>query len=296
MSTIIQKLTDENRELALSLAAAQAEAQKWKAAHDEMVARNALLRDRPDLPLERTKAYSLFMAQHEEVQAEAQELREKLGRVEALPKQWRAQSERVRQETSGVPFYDGARTGHISCADQLDAALSASEPVSPTPSASISAEAALPAESVPCRSCGGRGFIDLGPKTYEDCADCEQPAERESLPLMARREWMPNGAVLAGWVKGYCFFYDGHSGFAIGRRNIWDGTGDDKLSYRIADTDEHGLPVVEREAGMPLGAKYRWWHTAESEWVYESAWFALCTTEQQRIEDFNAQREQEGQR
>jgi len=33
------------------------EANHWKAAHDNMVMRNALLRQRPDLPIERIQAY-----------------------------------------------------------------------------------------------------------------------------------------------------------------------------------------------------------------------------------------------
>lgn len=41
----------------------EAERDQWKAAHDEMVVRNKLLRNRPDLPLERVTGYDEVMQQ-----------------------------------------------------------------------------------------------------------------------------------------------------------------------------------------------------------------------------------------
>lgn len=52
------------------------EARKWKAAHDEMVARNTLLRDRPDLPLERTEAYAKLMKRVSRMESELSAWRE----------------------------------------------------------------------------------------------------------------------------------------------------------------------------------------------------------------------------
>ena len=56
----------------------EGEVEKWKANHDEMVKRNALLRDRPDLPLERTKAYGRFIAGRNAALADNERLREAL--------------------------------------------------------------------------------------------------------------------------------------------------------------------------------------------------------------------------
>ena len=61
----------------------EGEVEKWKANHDEMVKRNALLRDRPDLPLERTKAYGRFIAGRDAALADNERLREALTDVGA---------------------------------------------------------------------------------------------------------------------------------------------------------------------------------------------------------------------
>ena len=54
----------------------------WRANHDEMVKRNALLRDRPDLPLERTKAYEEFVTDLDAALADNERLREALKEYE----------------------------------------------------------------------------------------------------------------------------------------------------------------------------------------------------------------------
>jgi hypothetical protein len=54
--------------------AAQAEAREWRANHDAQVKRNALLRDRLDLPVERTKAYAYV----EQLEAELARVREQI--------------------------------------------------------------------------------------------------------------------------------------------------------------------------------------------------------------------------
>lgn len=46
----------------------EAEVKMWKANHDEMVARNKLLRNRPDLPLERVKGYDEMMKKLSDLQ------------------------------------------------------------------------------------------------------------------------------------------------------------------------------------------------------------------------------------
>lgn len=70
-------------------------------------------------------------------------------------------------------------------------------------------------------------------------------AEHESLPLMARREWMFKGAQYAFRDRDSAWFQsvDKPGG-------VWE------FCYRIADTDEHGNPVVPRTAKMPADAKY----------------------------------------
>lgn len=50
---------------------------KWKAAHDEMVGRNRLLRDRPDLPADRIRAHDEWV-ENQEQRAEIARLREAL--------------------------------------------------------------------------------------------------------------------------------------------------------------------------------------------------------------------------
>lgn len=50
----------------------------WKAAHDEMAARNKLLRNRPDLPLERVTGYDEIMQQLAAERAKVAKLREAL--------------------------------------------------------------------------------------------------------------------------------------------------------------------------------------------------------------------------
>lgn len=56
----------------------EGEVRHWKAGHDEMVRRNALLRDRPDLPMERTAAYERFISEREAALADNERLRKAL--------------------------------------------------------------------------------------------------------------------------------------------------------------------------------------------------------------------------
>jgi hypothetical protein len=68
-----------NARLTQELAEAQAEAARWKSAHADMVARNAVLRQRPDLPVDRLPA----MRQLAEAQAQAAAMRGALGAVDS---------------------------------------------------------------------------------------------------------------------------------------------------------------------------------------------------------------------
>lgn len=93
----------------------------------------------------------------------------------------------------------------------------------------------------------------------------------ESLPLMARREWMCRDTDYFVVHGDFCLEVESFRGKAP--RYAADGSliviGDSAVCdqvdaeaqpdgiYRIADTDEHGLPVIERTADMPKRAKYR---------------------------------------
>lgn len=110
-------------------------------------------------------------------------------------------------------------------------------------------------------------------------------AERESLPLMAAREWT-QGAKL------FCV--------APGNSPIAVHGGDDVAPagyecFRVADTDEHGLPVIERTADMPGWAKYRYrWMNAGSLTFTDEYRPTGSRLGWRRIEDYN-ERGQEGQ-
>lgn len=57
---------------------AQADARKWRAAHNEMVSRNRLLRDRPDLPEVRRHVHDEWVAKWEAQEARIAELERRL--------------------------------------------------------------------------------------------------------------------------------------------------------------------------------------------------------------------------
>jgi len=82
--------------------------------------------------------------------------------------------------------------------------------------------------------------------------------ERESLPLLARRRWMPKAVR-------YCF-RNRDCGWFFSLNTPTDGEWE--FVFRIADTDEHGLPVIPRTADMPEGAKYRISYTAREGMYY----------------------------
>lgn len=82
-----------------------------------------------------------------------------------------------------------------------------------------------------------RGKADTWPKPASD-----------ALPLMARREWMMHGSVYVIQQA------DGTIAEAFDLAMV-DLQG--RAVYRIADTDEHGLPVVPREKEMPEWVKYQ---------------------------------------
>lgn len=56
----------------------QKERDHWKANHDEMVARNALLRNRPDLPIERIRGYEEIMKRITDLESQINSYKEKL--------------------------------------------------------------------------------------------------------------------------------------------------------------------------------------------------------------------------
>lgn len=59
-----------------ALAEKGAEIARWKDAHDEMVSRNRLLRDRPDLPADRIQAHDEWVRKLDEKEREIQQIRE----------------------------------------------------------------------------------------------------------------------------------------------------------------------------------------------------------------------------
>ena len=147
-----------------------------------------------------------------------------------------------------------------------------------------------------------------------------QPAaERESLPLIARRDWMPEWANYVAWDgDGGCWLYKRQP--SMDRDEWWEDylpdekdveqdtysradqlgrmhVGDWRESlHRVVDTDEHGLPVIPRTADMPEGAQYRGWTERTRDWTYY-----VCFIEKhahnrfEHIEDYN-ERGHEGRR
>lgn len=129
----------------------------------------------------------------------------------------------------------------------------------------------------------------------------------DNLPLMARREWMPQWQKLfIAWDEdGQCRIYDARPSLSIPPGPVWSGyrcarpeyavtkwnshwAGNWRKSlHRIADTDEHGLPVVPWEEGMPDN-KYRWQSLIYPRgWNYCDGYGLDHGTEQwQRIEDY----------
>lgn len=57
--------------------------------------------------------------------------------------------------------------------------------------------------------------------------------------------------------------------------------------YRVTDTDEHGLPVIPREPGMPEGARYRGWTESTQRWSYYTRYIKRHAHDRfERIEDY----------
>jgi rubrerythrin len=134
-----------------------------------------------------------------------------------------------------------------------------------------------------CQYCGQPSWIDpvdqTPPANYCWESDHGEPEPQAKLPLMARREWMPlyHGDMFATIDR------------QMGQPIVSFDEGElpaDKPTYRIADTDEHGLPVIEREPGMPKSAKYRW-RMKDGWWNYCQAHCPEEGLEWQRIEDFS---------
>jgi hypothetical protein len=162
--------------------------------------------------------------------------------LERLVERWRALGTRVVSDQETIYQY---------CADELAALLRSDIP--------------------------GHTDLMVTPESLDEWLEINPLLEPEpKLPLMARREWMPDGAVVGlRWVDGSWSFYGAaHTRGPTGR---W---------YRIADTDEHGLPVIPREPGMPPNAKYRW-RMKDGWWNYCQSYCPEEGLEWQRIEDFN---------
>lgn len=91
--------------------------------------------------------------------------------------------------------------------------------------------------------------------------ELESLIERESLPLMS-----PKTAARV---------LNDEAQRPLGRR------------YRVTDTDEHGLPVVPREPGMPEGARYRGWTESTQRWSYYTRYIKRHAHDRfERIEDY----------
>jgi hypothetical protein len=165
----------------------------------------------------------------------------------------------------------------------------------------------LQAEPRHCPRCGGTGEVnnsyavdisDYVPPVY--CPQCKGSGvhtskgngtslnqlagegKAETLPLMARRKEDEEGGP-------YVFVH--HDGCRVYYRDLCKLSNDVQYGrwFRIADTDEHGLPVIEREPGMPECAKYR--HTPPAPLVMEyheelPCWADTRAVHWQRIEDF----------
>lgn len=74
---------------ASEVASLRAEAAKWKAAHDEMVSRNRLLRDRPDLEALRKHIYDEWTAKADAMQRE-------IDKWQKHTQVWSSEAERLR--------------------------------------------------------------------------------------------------------------------------------------------------------------------------------------------------------
>jgi hypothetical protein len=131
-----------------------------------------------------------------------------------------------------------------------------------------------------------------------ECSECERDPRGghaedcpRALPLMARREWMPSNATGVDFDESGVYWFDGR-GF-VAWATGWDAHSFPHQAYRIASHDEHGLPVVPREQGMPADAKY-WWRWVEypdADWVYDHRCRESQYQTWQRIEDFNEHKE-----
>lgn len=103
-----------------------------------------------------------------------------------------------------------------------------------------------------------------------------EESEPDSLPLMARRSDSPPGARFYAIAGGKDFYFHGN----LTAEN-WPESG---TIYRIADTDEHGLPVVPWEPGMPEGARYI--RTVDMYTFFEVNYLPAKAGLWQRIEDY----------
>lgn len=168
--------------------------------------------------------------------AREKELRAELARVRELAAKWRAAPQDPDEPLLAM------------AADELEAALS--QPAEQHDPLAVSDH---------CGECGPERACD----------------ERESLPLMARREWMFEGAKYAYRNRDSVWF---QSLYKPGR--AWE------FCYRIADTDEHGLKVVPREPGMPEWARYRWPTYGGFAYSVEFAPWRRLSSEVVRIEDY----------
>lgn len=131
-----------------------------------------------------------------------------------------------------------------------------------------------------------------------------QAAERESLPLMARRSWMRRDTDYCVVHGDFCLeikalngrapYFDesgelvvcAEAGDSIERDQV-DAEAQPDGIYRIADTDEHGLPVIPREPGMREGARYRGWTESTQRWSYYTRYIKRHAHDRfERIEDY----------
>jgi hypothetical protein len=66
------------------LAAALNERDQWKANHDQMVQRNAVLRERPDLPADRLPSIARYEAELESLRAQVQQMHRRAQKAEGI--------------------------------------------------------------------------------------------------------------------------------------------------------------------------------------------------------------------
>lgn len=120
-----------------------------------------------------------------------------------------------------------------------------------------------------------------------------------TLPLMARREWMPHEAKFGAWTSSgafvcyrsrpQCDWYLWIGDDIETGANELDGrwSGDHRQSlHRITDTDKFGMPVVPRPEGAPADARYFDPETQEYAGDYDPEWTARCRISWQRLEDY----------